>query len=185
MEQEQTSGGGYGKLPLWKWLVIYVILAVIIYGLIYFFVLSKKGGYAPSPSQTYSPTTQNISQPASSTASQSSTVTQPPANVQTPANVQDNIVNYTDSGFSPSTLTVKKGDTVIFKNTATDDVLVGSNPHPIHSGYPTKGGCISSTFDSCGNISPGKTWSFKFDVIGTWRYHNHLNASEGGTIVVQ
>lgn len=107
--------------------------------------------------------------------------TQPPAATQT----QPNTVTYTDAGFSPSTLTVKKGDTVTFKNTASDAVRVASNPHPIHNGYPTTGGCVSSTFDSCQNISPGQSWSFKFDIAGSWKYHNHLNPSEGGTIVVQ
>jgi plastocyanin len=103
-----------------------------------------------------------------------------------PANAPgQNIVTYTDSGFSPQTLIIKKGDTVIFENNASDDVRVSSNPHPIHNDYPTTGGCVSSTFDSCGNIAPGQSWSFKFDIAGSWGYHNHLNPVEGGTIVVQ
>lgn len=106
--------------------------------------------------------------------------TLPPA-----SNAEPNTVIYTDSGFSPSVLTVKKGNTVIFKNTASVDMRVASNPHPIHNGYPTTGGCVSSTFDSCNNITPGQTWSFKFDIAGTWGFHNHLNPSEGGKIVVQ
>ncbi len=96
-----------------------------------------------------------------------------------------NVVTYTDSGFSPASLTVKKGGTVTFKNTASDAMWVASNPHPIHNGYPTTGGCVSSTFDSCSNIAPGQSWSFKFDLAGSWGFHNHLNPSEGGTIVVQ
>lgn len=95
------------------------------------------------------------------------------------------IVIYTDAGFSPSTLTVKKGDTVTFTNTASDAMWVASNPHPIHNGYPTTGGCIASTFDACKNIAPGGSWSFKFDLVGAWKYHNHLNPGEGGTIIVQ
>lgn len=94
-------------------------------------------------------------------------------------------MTYTDSGFSPSTLTIKKGDTATFTNTASDAMHVASNPHPVHNVYPTNGGCVGSTFDSCGNISPGRSWSFKFDIVGMWGYHNHLNPSEGGTIVVQ
>src|SRR5207244_484490 len=86
--------------------------------------------------------------------------------------------------FNPQTLTVKKGDTVTFRNNASDDMRVASNPHPIHNGYPTTGGCVSSTFDSCSNTSPGDSWSFKFDIAGSWGYHNHLNPAEGGTIIV-
>lgn len=99
--------------------------------------------------------------------------------------VQQNVVSYTDSGFSPSVLTIKKGDTVVFKNSASVEVRVASNPHPIHNGYPTTGGCVSSTFDSCSSIAPGQSWSFKFDIVGSWGYHNHFNPGEGGTIIVQ
>lgn len=36
---------GYGKRPLWQWIVIYIIIGGIIYGLIYYFVLAKNGRY--------------------------------------------------------------------------------------------------------------------------------------------
>lgn len=94
-------------------------------------------------------------------------------------------VAYTDSGFSPKTITIKSGDTVVFTDQASDAFRVASNPHPLHNGYPTTGGCVSSTFDSCVDINPGQSWSFVFDIVGSWGYHNHLNPSEGGTIVVQ
>lgn len=35
----------YGKRPFWEWMVIYLIIGGIIYGLIYYFVSAKKGGY--------------------------------------------------------------------------------------------------------------------------------------------
>lgn len=95
------------------------------------------------------------------------------------------VITYTDTGFTPNILTVKKGTTVTFKNDSAGDIRVASNPHPIHDGYPTRGGCISSTFDSCANIAPGQSWSFTFDESGTWGYHNHLNPTVTGTIVVQ
>lgn len=34
-EGKQTLKKGYGKRPLWFWILIYVIAAIIIYGLIY------------------------------------------------------------------------------------------------------------------------------------------------------
>lgn len=115
---------------------------------------------------------------------------QPPA-AQNPAGTSpttqaaENVVTYTDSGWSPSSITIRKGDTVIFKNTASDAMRVASNPHPVHTGYPTTGGCVGSTFDSCANIAPGSSWSFTFDFVGSWGYHNHMNPSEMGTVVVQ
>lgn len=44
------SSYGYGKRPLWQWIVIYLVIGAIVYGLIYYFVIAKKGGYG-----TYSP----------------------------------------------------------------------------------------------------------------------------------
>lgn len=97
----------------------------------------------------------------------------------------DHTVTYTGSGFSPGVLSVRKGAVVTFTNASSRTVRVASNVHPIHDLYPTTGGCISSTFDSCAPILPGHSWSFTFDIAGTWGYHNHLSPSEGGTIVVQ
>ncbi len=124
----------------------------------------------------------NKSQPANN-ATQSSSSQSSSQQSQTPA--AGEVVSYTGSGFSPQTLTVLQGSTVVFKNDSSSDVHVASNPHPLHNGYPTTGGCVSSTFDSCANIAPGQSWSFKFDIVGSWGYHNHLNPSQGGTIVVQ
>lgn len=160
----ENKNSGYGKKPLWQWIIVCVIIAAVAYGLVYYFAF-------------YNKSEQSYQQPPSS--SEQNVVTTPSA-----ANGQ-NIVTYTDSGFTPSTLTIKKGDTVIFNNTASDAMRVASNPHPVHDGYPTTGGCISSTFDSCKNIAPKSSWSFKFDIAGKWGYHNHLNPSEGGTITVE
>ncbi len=107
-----------------------------------------------------------------------------PAPAPTPAPAA-NVVTYTDSGFSPSVLTVKLGSIVTFQNKASDAMRVASNPHPTHTGYPTRGGCVGSTFDACKDIGPGTSWTFKFDIAGTWGYHNHLDPKEGGTVVVE
>ncbi|OHA38709.1 MAG: hypothetical protein A3G03_02780 [Candidatus Taylorbacteria bacterium RIFCSPLOWO2_12_FULL_44_15c] len=57
--------------------------------------------------------------------------------------------------------------------------------HPTHRAYPTSGGCLGSTFDACAGVQSGNSWSFKFDISGTWKYHNHLNPGDTGTIVVE
>lgn len=36
---------GYGKRPLWQWIVIYLVIGGIVYAAIYYFVFTKKGGY--------------------------------------------------------------------------------------------------------------------------------------------
>ncbi len=42
---EEKSKGSYGKRPMWQWILIYVVIGAIIYGLIYYFVFANKGGY--------------------------------------------------------------------------------------------------------------------------------------------
>lgn len=39
----QPPKKGYGKRPLWEWVVIYVIVGAIVYGAIYYFAYAKKG----------------------------------------------------------------------------------------------------------------------------------------------
>lgn len=95
------------------------------------------------------------------------------------------IVSYGSEGFSPDTVMIKKGDTVLFKNESADDIWPASDPHPAHTAYPAKGGCIGSTFDACAKIPPGGSWIFIFDIAGTWKYHDHLNSRRTGTVIVQ
>ncbi len=44
-ENTPTSGYGYGKRPMWQWILIYAVVGGIVYFLIYYFVLAPKGGY--------------------------------------------------------------------------------------------------------------------------------------------
>jgi len=158
MTEETTSGDDRGKRPLWQWIGIGVILAVLAVGLAYFFVFKDHTGAVPLAD---------------------------PSNVSDSSANDEQAVTYTDAGFSPRILTVKKGTTVSFKNTSSRPMRVASDPHPTHDKYPTKGGCVGSTFDVCNTIAPSQSWSFTFDAVGTWGYHNHVNPREGGTIVVQ
>jgi len=94
-------------------------------------------------------------------------------------------ITYTSGGFSPSVINVKKGEEVTFLNESGGAMWPASAIHPTHTLYPTQGGCVGSTFDACQGIEPGEAWSFKFDIAGSWKYHNHLNPSQTGTVVVE
>ncbi|MCX6788167.1 MAG: hypothetical protein NT108_03335 [Candidatus Kaiserbacteria bacterium] len=97
-------------------------------------------------------------------------------------------VIYGPNGFSPATITIKKGDTVTFLNQGGDEMWVASGPHPTHEGYSgtTKSQHCPDTagvaFDQC---SVGTTYSFTFQKTGTWGYHNHGNASDKGIVIVK
>lgn len=99
--------------------------------------------------------------------------------------VQTATVEMSDIGFAPSALALSAGTTVTFKNVGTRPMWPASAMHPTHGVYPTKGGCLGSTFDACRGLKPGETWSFKFDEKGTWGYHDHLNPSTRGEISIE
>ncbi len=74
---------GYGNRPLWQWVVLYVIIGAVVYGLVYYFFLAKKGGYSYNQTQ-----------------------------VAPVASSQAVTVNGTDFAFSPSAISTKVGRTV-------------------------------------------------------------------------
>lgn len=111
--------------------------------------------------------------------------TNPVPSATVPVVANPNLINYTDEGYSPNLLIIKKGETVIFQNSSAKPTWPASAMHPTHKVYPTTGGCLGSTFDACRGLKTGETWSFQFDVAGTWGYHDHLNAKHFGKIVVQ
>jgi plastocyanin len=87
-------------------------------------------------------------------------------------------VTYTDSGFAPKTLIIAKGGTVTFINKSTQNMWVASDPHPTHTGYPG--------FDAKKSVANGAVYTFTFDKVGSWNYHNHVSSPQhSGTIIVQ
>lgn len=96
----------------------------------------------------------------------------------------ESIITYTDNGYSPADINIKAGETVTFKNKSSKNMWPASAKHPTHEIYPTTGGCLGSTFDACKAVPPGQSWSFKFDIKGTWKYHDHLSPTYFGSILV-
>lgn len=98
---------------------------------------------------------------------------------------EEKVITYTDTGYSPSHLEINIGDTVVFKNESSQSMWPASAMHPTHKDYPTTGGCLGSTFDACKGVQPGDSWSFKFDIAGDWKYHDHLSPKNFGSISVK
>ncbi len=64
MDEEKSGGGyasGYGKRPLWQWILLYVVIGGALYGLVYYFVFAGSGYNYSAPPQSDS-----TSQPSSS-----------------------------------------------------------------------------------------------------------------------
>lgn len=96
-------------------------------------------------------------------------------------------VTLTAGGFVPSSVTVKKGERVMWVNQTSAGMWVASGVHPAHTVY--SGTSLSEhcpdtagiAFDECGAVN---AYTFVFQKIGMWRYHNHMDAGETGTVVV-
>lgn len=145
-------------------MVLVLVLVLVIVG---FVLVKQRGG-----NEAVAPTDKEVSLPTAPPASTPTPTPTPP--VVAPAT---KTITYTDSGFSPATLTIKAGDTVLFKNSGSRDFWPASAPHPTHTNYPE--------FDAKRGIAPGATYSFTFTRVGSWKYHNHLNPTTNGTITVQ
>lgn len=106
-----------------------------------------------------------------------------------PASPQVVEVVYTAQGFSPASITVHQGDTVRFVNESGSGMWVASAAHPTHTAYAGTSlsahcgsGSANDAFDQC---TTGDAYSFTFDKVGTWKYHNHVSPSRTGAIVVE
>lgn len=96
-------------------------------------------------------------------------------------------ITYNESGFSPSSVTVKKGEIVRWVNNSSQETWPASGVHPTHSNYPEKtaSDCLGSAFDACKGLKSGESWDFTFNTVGEWRYHDHLHTSQTGVVIVQ
>lgn len=87
-----------------------------------------------------------------------------------------NTIALTESGFDPQTLTVKVNTEVSWVNKSGATATVNSDPHPIHSNYQPL---------NLNSFEEGGFLKIVFDEPGTYNYHDHLNPSMTGTIIVE
>lgn len=97
-------------------------------------------------------------------------------NTSSSSSGQGMVITYSDSGFSPSTVTTHAGDKVTIKNTSSEDMQFDSDPHPVHTNDPEL---------NVGVVVPGSSKTFTVNTKGTHGYHNHLDPGDKGTIVVE
>ncbi len=99
------------------------------------------------------------------------------------------VITHTSSGFTPETITIEAGETVVWES-ETGNMWVASDQHPSHTEYSgtsrtehcQNGDQNTAAFDQC---NAGSTFSFTFEQTGEWSYHNHENSFQGGTVVVE
>lgn len=117
---------------------------------------------------------------AEDTSSAGTSSAMPVPGTQTPEMIvsQEVRVMYTSGGFSPKTVTIKKDDIVVFENKTGKPASIASDEHPTHLLY--------SEFDQYKTDQRGKNeFRFMFEKVGAWKYHDHLNSTMMGTIIVE
>lgn len=101
-------------------------------------------------------------------------------------------ITYAGQGYSPASVTIPVGGAVTFVNNSSVDMWPAVDEHPTHTQYDATARaehCAASytgpsPFDACRRVPAGESWSFTFTKAGTWKYHDHVDASKRGTIIV-
>ena len=110
-------------------------------------------------------------------------------NTETPKLIE-HIVEITLEGFVPRTLEIKQGEKVTWINRLATEGQPASDSHPTHTNYPGSSVIMcntaeeKNTFDACRGLKKGESYSFVFNKVGSWGYHNHLQPSKDGRIIV-
>jgi plastocyanin len=125
--------------------------------------------------------------------------------VPQPSASTKNVIQITDTGFKPTSLTIKKGEVVTFISKATAPVWPAGDDHPTHDAYPSAAyakegdeaksfgskACVEygirkgDVFEPCKLLLPEETFSFRFNERGTWSFHNHVRPEHTGKITVE
>jgi len=163
-----------------KYLIGIIIVAVVIIGGWYYYSSSQTASAPTSQDEIGAVAPDLASNPSPTAPTDTAAVPAVPASAGT-------TVTYTANGFSPQTVTIKKGESVTFVDQGTGKMWVASAMHPDHTAYSgtTRSehcpDTIGTAFDQC---STGSTYTFKFDKTGTWKYHNHVMTNSFGSVVV-
>ncbi len=103
----------------------------------------------------------------------------------------EHIVEITNEGFVPKTLKIKKGDKVTWINKIVTKIRPAGDVHPTHTNYPGSSVIKCGTaaekeaFDACRELLNGESYSFVFNEVGSWGYHDHLQPSKDGKVIVE
>lgn len=176
-----------------------IITIVIILVVVSSWYLFSNDKFKPAPltalpqqnSGQETPNQQTVPPPTAAASESSTPIPTSQPSISSAPVVKEKIVIYTDSGFSPSALSIKKDETVIFKNQSSRSMWPASAMHPTHRVYSETTldeHCPDTTgmaFDACAGILPGSSWKFIFNKTGTWKYHDHLNPTNYGAVVVE
>ena len=90
--------------------------------------------------------------------------------------VSDTTVTVSANGFTPKTVTIRKGGRVIWVNSNAGKASVNSDNYPTNTLYPAL---------NLGAFNSGSSVQLVFPSAGTYSYHNQFNPKQTGTVTVQ
>lgn len=93
----------------------------------------------------------------------------------TPASAEAATLVFTDNGFEPSSITVRKGTVITIKNDSSNSVQFSSDDHPSHRDNPEM---------NAATISAGASTTYTANTVGTFGFHDHIDSSKTGTVTV-
>ena len=85
-------------------------------------------------------------------------------------------VAVTPDGFSPASISIKKGSSVEFTSTDMAPHWVESDPYPSATSLPA--------LDATAAIGSGDSFTAVINSAGTYTYHDRLNPTVTGTVIV-
>ena len=115
------------------------------------------------------------STPSSTDSTQETTQTSQSTSDNKASTADTATITFTESGFSPSTLTVKSGTVVTVVNNSSRSVQFSSDDHPTHREDPEINMAV---------LAPGEKGTFTATTTGTHSFHDHLDDSKVGTLIV-
>jgi plastocyanin len=170
-----------------------IVIVLVILGLGWYF-WSQQSPSITTPTPPADTSGANSQTPPAGASTQSSSTDQTGVSASVSANAgtapMSATVSYNGTSFTPSSVSIAKGGTVTFTDTAGSNMWIASDPHPDHNGYDgttrqqhcAPGYAGAAPFDMC---QGGSSFSFTFDKTGSWGYHDHFNSAAFGTIVVK
>lgn len=153
-----------------KVLLLFILLTIL-FGTGILFVGGKK--------QTALQQNTQVASPTSTFPNQTILTSQPTVTLPSPTTTsnapKEATVTLTQQGFSPQTVMIKKGGIVTWINQSSTLATVNSDAHPTHLLYPPL---------NLGEFDNNQSFQLSFDKTGKFTYHNHLNPSQTGSVIV-
>ena len=154
-----------------KAVLIFIVVAGIIVAVAVF-----RNKTTVAPRLTESPEVSVSFSPSPTVSATDNTIpTISPTPIATPVGQTTTII-FANGGASPTTVTIKAGDTVKFVSNDSIPHWPASGVHPTHQ--------ICPGFDSLRGLNNGESYSFTFNEAKTCPWHDHLIASLKGQIIV-